>query len=138
MIKKILIPFLIFILIIAGGAYYYVFVYSIQNHRNVNKEEALVVIADSLIQAYSNNETNANAKYLNKVLEIKGILIDTATNQQHALTLTMGDKNNLSFVYVTLNKLPTTPIIIGDTIMVRGICNGILSDVVINDAILIK
>ena len=138
MIKKILIPFLIITLIAAGAIYYYVFVYSIQNHRNIIKEEAIIVVADSLIQVYSDNEISANAKYLNKVLEIKGILIDTATNQQQALTLTMGDKNSLSFVYVTLNSLPTFTFKLGDSVKVKGVCAGLLSDVVINDAVLIK
>lgn len=138
MIKKLLIPFLIILLVAGASVYYYVFIYSTQHHRNINKEESVFIVADSLIQAFGNNETSANAKYLNKVLEIKGVLIDTATNQQQALTLTMGDKNNLTFVYVTLNSLPTTSFKLGDSIKVKGVCAGLLSDIVINDAVLIK
>ena len=122
----------------AGAVYYYVFVYSVQNHRNINKEEAITILADSLIQNFTINEASANAKYLNKVLEVKGVVIDTASNQQGKLTLTVGNTNNLSNVFVTLSTLPIPPIKLNDSISIKGVCSGYLSDVVISDAEIVQ
>jgi hypothetical protein len=118
--------------------YYYVFVYSVQNHRNINKETAITIIADTLIQQYADNEINANTIYLNKVLIIKGVLIDTATNQQGNYTVTIGNPMSLSNVYITLNERPNYKLIINDSLQIKGVCTGLLSDVIINEAQVIK
>ena len=113
---------------------FYVLVYSVENHRNINKETAISIIADTLIQQYADNETNANAVYLNKVLLIKGVLIDTVTNQQGNLTVTVGNPMSLSNVYITLNERPNYKLIINDSIQIKGVCTGLLSDVIFNEA----
>jgi hypothetical protein len=138
MFKRLLVPVLLFLLITIAAVYYYVFVYSVQNHRNINKETAITIIADDLIQQYTDNEINANTTYLNKVLMIKGVLIDTATNQQGNLTVTIGNPMSLSNVYITLNERPNYKLIINDSIQIKGVCTGLLSDVIINEAQVIK
>ena len=138
MIKRLFVPVLLFLLITIAAVYYYVFVYSVQNHRNINKETAITIIADDLIQQYTDNEINANTTYLNKVLMIKGVLIDTATNQQGNLTVTIGNPMSLSNVYITLNERPNYKLIINDSIQIKGVCTGLLSDVIINEAQVIK
>lgn len=138
MFKKIILPLLVVALLAAGSAYYYVFVYSVQNHRNINKEEAITILADSLIQEFTNNEASANSKYLNKVLAIKGVVLDTASNQQGKPTLTVGNANNLSNVFVTLDAPLTHPIKLNDSISIKGVCSGYLSDVVISDALVVE
>ena len=134
MIKRLFVPVLLFILITIAAVYYYVFVYSVQNHRNINKETAITIIADDLTQQYADNETNANTTYLNKVLLIKGVLLDTATNQQGKPTVTIGNPLSLSNVYITLNERPNYKLLINDSIHIKGVCTGLLSDVIINEA----
>ena len=138
MLKKVIFPLLIIALVAAGAVYYYVFVYSVQNHRNINDEDAITVIADSLSQNFATDEVIANAKYLNKVLEVKGVVIDTASNQLGKPTLTIGNASSMANVFVTLSERPVAPIKLNDTIRVKGICNGFLSDVVINDATIVE
>ena len=138
MLKKVILPLLIIALIAAGAVYYYVFVYSVQNHRNINDEDAITVIADSLAQHFTNDEAIANAKYLNKVLAVKGIVIDTASNQQGKPTVTIGNASSMANVFVTLSERPVAAIKLNDTIRVKGICSGFLSDVVISDAAIVE
>ena len=138
MLKKVILPLLIIALVAAGAVYYYVFVYSVQNHRNINDEDAITVVADSLAQHFTNDEVIANAKYLNKVLEIKGVVIDTASNQQGKATVTIGNVSSMANVFVTLGERPVVAIKLNDTIRVKGICSGFLSDVVINDATIVE
>jgi hypothetical protein len=122
----------------AGAVYYYVFVYSVQNHRNINDEQAISIIADSLAQQFTNDEAVANTIYLNKVIDVKGVVIETASNQLGIPTLTIGNVNNMSNVFITLSERPKLPIKLNDTLRVKGICSGFLSDVVINDATIIE
>lgn len=138
MFKKVILPLLIIALVAAGAVYYYVFVYSVQNHRNINDEQAISIIADSLAQQFTNDEAVANTIYLNKVLDVKGVVIDTASNQLGIPTLTIGNVNNMSNVFITLSERPKLPIKLNDTLRVKGICSGFLSDVVINDATIIE
>lgn len=138
MFKKVILPLLVIALVAAGAVYYYVFVYSVQNHRNINDEQAISIIADSLAQLFTNDEAVANTIYLNKVIDLKGVVIDTASNQLGILTLTIGNVNNMSNVFITLSERPKLPIKLNDTIRVKGICSGFLSDVVINDATIIE
>lgn len=138
MFKKIILPLLVVALLAAGAVYYFVFVYSVKNHRNINKEEAISILADSLIQEFTNNEANANTKYLNKILAIKGVVIDTASNQQGTPTLTVGSANNLSNVFVTLSVPLEHPIKLNDSIRIKGVCSGYLSDVVISEAFVVE
>lgn len=138
MFKKVILPLLIIALVAAGAVYYYVFVYSVQNHRNINDEQAISIIADSLAQQFTNDEAVANTIYLNKVIDVKGVVIDTASNQLGIPTLTIGNVNNMSNVFITLSERTKLPIKLNDTLRVKGICSGFLSDVVINDATIIE
>lgn len=138
MLKKVILPLLIIALVAAGAVYYYIFVYSVRNHRNINNEDAITVIADSLAHYFTHDEAIANANYLNKVLLVKGIVIDTASNQQGEPTVTIGNLSNMANVFVTLSERPVVAIKLNDTILVKGICSGFLSDVVINDAIIVE
>lgn len=138
MLKKVILPLLIIALVAAGAVYFYVFVYSVQNHRNINDEDSITVVADSLAQHFINDEAIANAKYLNKVLAVKGIVIDTASNQQGKPTVTIGNASSMANVFVTLSERPVGAIKLNDTIRVKGICSGFLSDVVISDATIVE
>jgi hypothetical protein len=121
--------------ITALGGYYYVFVYSKTHHRNVQSEKGLVIQADSLSAAYQANEKNANALYLNKAVEISGTIVSIDKNQEGKITLIIGRSDSFSNVSVTL--ISTTPISqkIGETITIKGVCTGALSDVIITEGV---
>jgi len=121
--------------ITALGGYYYVFVYSKTHHRNVQSEKGLVIQADSLSAAYQANEKNANVLYLNKAVEVSGTIVSIDKNQEGKITLIIGSADSFSNVSVTL--ISTTPIShkIGETITIKGVCTGALSDVIITEGV---
>ncbi len=104
--KKIIIIGGIVLLAVGFGVYKYTY----QSHRDISSEEAAFVITvDELHQKFVNDETNANTTYLDKTIEIKGIItaIDTTTN-----TIVLNEKlfgmlmdNNLT--NVSLNREAT-------------------------------
>lgn len=122
--------------ITALGGYYYVFVYSKTHHRNVQSEKGIVIQADSLSAAYQANEKNANALYLNKAVEISGTIVSIDKNQEGKITLIIGSADSFSNVSVTL--ISTAPLTqkIGETITIKGVCTGALSDVIITEGVI--
>ena len=134
MVKKLLIIGVILAMLIATTGYYYVFVYSVKNHRDVNNEAAISISATALTKAFVENEQTANQKYLNQAIEVKGAVLNIAYDQSLQKTVLMGSEMELSNVFITL-KDTTKGIKIGDTINVKAICNGFLSDVVLVDGV---
>lgn len=132
--KKLLIIGFVLALIIAAAGYYYVFIYSVQNHRDINKENAISISAATLTNAFLSNEQAANQQYLNKVIEVRGAVVQIGHDQSLQKTVLIGSEMELSNVFVTL-KDSATAFKIGDTILVKAICNGFLSDVVLIDGV---
>ena len=121
--------------ITALGGYYYVFVYSKTHHRNVQSEKGLVIQADSLSAAYQANEKNANTLYLNKAVEVSGTIVSIDKNQEGKITIILGRSDSFSNVSITL--ISTAPLFqkIGETITIKGVCTGALSDVIITEGV---
>ena len=121
--------------ITALGGYYYVFVYSKTHHRNVQSEKGIVIQADSLSAAYQADDKNANALYLNKAVEISGTIVSIDKNQEGKITLIIGRPDSFSNVSVTLISITPITQKIGETITIKGVCTGALSDVIVTEGV---
>jgi hypothetical protein len=119
---------------IAFSAYYYIFIYSSNNHRQVQSETAIAITSDSLVAKYQADEKLANSLYLNKAVAVTGNLLSIDKNQEGKTTLVIGRSDSFSNVSVTM--ISTAPITqkVGESITIKGLCTGALSDVVITDA----
>ena len=133
--KKIILSALVVILLAASVGYYYVFVYSKTHHRNVQSEKGIVIVADSLSAQFQANEKEANSKYLNKAIQVTGIIVSIDKNQEGKITVIIGRADSFSNVSVTL--ISTTPLTqkVGETITIKGVCTGALSDVIITEGV---
>ena len=109
-------------------------------HRSVRKEEAAFKMSVSeLVNAFSNDETQANALYLGKVLEVEGTLKEMIMNDS-TLVLLMGDSTEMTGVSCYLQKDQKhrySMLKRGESVSVKGICNGMLLDVVLDKCILL-
>ena len=120
---------------IAFGIYYYVFVYSSQHRRQVQSETGIVITSDSLVAKYQADEKLANSLYLNKAVVVTGVILSIDKNQEGKTTLVLGRSDSFSNVSVTM--ISTAPITqkVGESITIKGLCTGALSDVVITDGV---
>ena len=120
---------------IAFGIYYYVFVYSSQHRRQVQSETGIVITSDSLVAKYQADEKLANSLYLNKAVVVTGVILSIDKNQEGKTTLVIGRSDSFSNVSVTM--ISTAPITqkVGESITIKGLCTGALSDVVITDGV---
>jgi len=132
---------LIVILILAIGSGIFVYLQWNKPHRDPEKEKGLAVSAEQLFNDYEQNETTANGQYLNKTLEISGIVIDKGQNQEGTPTLMLEAGRPMSGVQLTFNikfKDKLADLNVGDKIVAKGICTGFLTDVIITDAVLLE
>ncbi len=104
-------------------------------HRKAEDEKGIPVVAAALVQAYQSNEQTANKTYLNKTLEVKGILKEAGKNQAGQPTALFESEDPMSSVFCTMRdkNVALTP---GKEITVKGFCSGYTTDVLLTDCIL--
>ncbi|MGZ3944349.1 MAG: OB-fold protein [Mucilaginibacter sp.] len=132
--KKIIFGAIALVLVVATSGWYYVFEYSKTHHRNVENEDAVVVTATQIVKEYESNEKSANTKYLNKAIEVKGVVEKKEKDQAGNTTLTLKSGDQFSNIFCTLKS--GAPAVKDSVVIVKGVCTGFLSDVVLNDAVI--
>jgi hypothetical protein len=135
--KKIILIALTFVFTSVLGVWYYVFQYSKTHHRNVESEDAVIITAAKIVKDYQTNETAANNNYLNKAVEVKGEVLKENKDQAGNMTVTIKSGDAFSNIFCTLK--PGIRLGVKDSVIViKGICSGFLSDVVLDDAVVVN
>lgn len=116
------IGFIITILVLAGVATGY-FLWN-KPHKDVSSAKGLQVNAAELYQAFITDSAAANAKYIDKVVEVKGVIKSTNFNQQQQVIVALQTNNNDAAVNCTLEQKDAV-IKSGAEIRLKGICTGL-------------
>jgi hypothetical protein len=119
--------------LIAGSAFYAIF---FKPHRSVESEAAITVTAVGLFNEYTANETEANKKYLDKAVEVTGEIMEVTSDMQRHPVVVLATDDILFGVRCTMTEEQAN-LKAGDTVSIKGICKGFLSDVIITDGILL-
>ena len=110
-------------------------------HRSVKGVEAAFDLSVSeLTEAFTNDESKADSMYTGKVIQVSGPLRKMIANDS-TLILMMGDDKGPMGVscYLEKSQIPKAENLApGESITVKGICNGMLMDVILDNAILVK
>ena len=112
-----------------------------KSHREIAAEEAVVFLqAPELFNAYTSNEVRADSLYLNKVLQVQGAVENILHNEQGAITLVLEgtDLFGISCELAESETQKAAQIKIGNTVILKGLCNGMLVDVVLAKCVLIE
>ncbi len=136
--KKLIIAVLLVGVLSFVGVYYFVFYRPTHHVRDIANESAIVVSAKDIVKEFQTNESASNTKYLNKVAEISGEVLEAKKDQTGKPTVTLKSDDSFSNVFVTLRGDKQLEVKGGATITIRGVVTGFLSDVVINDGIVVK
>lgn len=135
MIKK-----LIFTILILGVAGVSIVVYLFRKpHQSIlNATPKFSLSAANFAGEYEKSEKEANAKYLNNVIEVEGVVVEKTLDEKGLLNLTLQgiDLSGVSCVFDKKNKANVMKYKEGDKIKVKGICTGVLMDVVLVDCVL--
>lgn len=130
-----LVSCLLLLIILAGVFMYY------KPHRSVGESDvAFKISAIDLFNDFKEDEAKANTAYLDKVLEVHGILMQI-TFDDSGVALMLGDRQldaGISCHMTDDDKGQFRKIKEGDIVTVKGICNGMLFDVVLDKCVLVQ
>jgi len=103
--------------------------------------------AVDLIAAFEKDEKKGNAVYLDKIIEVKGILRQLERDSKGFYSLVLGDENSMSAVRCSMDathQQDMEKLQEGTVIVVKGACTGFTtgellgSDVFLNRCVMIK
>ena len=139
MIKKVIIPLAVVLLAVAGILLARNYIFRPASTSVEDEKTDISLEAATLLRAFEENETRANAEYLDKVVAITGIIGEIYQDEQYT-TLTLKEPGAFSGISCTFenSSLEDTDFSIGEEIRVRGLCTGYLMDVVLIKCVLIE
>ena len=125
---------IVLLLVIAGVIIGWMYLY--KPNRSVANEKGIEITAAQLVKAFQTNEAEANAKYLDKTLQVTGTVLTYEKNQEGQATIMISSEDPMTGVFCTLKE--NVNLSVGSTVTVKGFCSGMLSDVRIREAVIIK
>lgn len=137
--KKNLPYLLVFLVLVIAIVGYYG--YSEYNRPHKDTEALQVqekIEATAIIAAFENDETAANTKYLNKVIQVTGAVISAEADKDGVITVYLSDGVSMASVSCALEKNKNYTLETfkkGNTVVITGLCNGYLTDVIMNRCI---
>ena len=132
-----IIIFSILFLGLAGGGYgLYLFNKPLQN---LDKKKAeLLVQSEVLYSTFEENEENANATYIDKVIEVKGKVYKVEKNE-NGTTIFLEAGSLMGYVLCEMDPTGNyDDINEGTIVVIKGICTGYLMDVVLSRSVVVK
>ncbi|WP_027077244.1 OB-fold protein [Maribacter antarcticus] len=115
----------------------------ITRENNVNIAAAhteIQISSESLISSFLNNESSANSEYIEKTIEIAGVIKDITFLNNRYTVLLQGETDFSCVIcdmqsnqYKSIKKLE-----LGQNIVLKGICKGFLMDAIFLDCIILN
>ena len=104
-------------------------------HKDINKAGSdLKIEAAALFAEYSQDETTADSLYLDKIVEVSGIVKEVSPDDEGNISVTLESGEELFGVICQLDNLSEQKKIdfqIGEEVSFKGICTGMLMDVLL-------
>ena len=123
------------VLVSAAGYGFYMFY---KPHQGIaNKEAAFTMDSKKLFDEFSENENASNSKYLGKIISVYGRVADKAVDANGSFSLIMegGDFAGVGCQFDKSVETEMQNTKKGQVIKVKGICTGMLMDVVLVDCV---
>jgi hypothetical protein len=128
-------------IVLAFGAGIGLFLYNLPQRAVATEAPAFRLTARELVARYNREESQANALYLDQVLEVTGPVGQIITGSSGETTLILREEGEVFGVICTLDG--DQPEMVrqvkpGETVKVKGLCTGMLMDVVLVRCVLLE
>jgi uncharacterized protein YxeA len=134
--KKTILIILILGLIVGGVTAYLLWN---KPHRTADEKPFASLTANDLFVEFSTNEAAAWEKYRDKVIQVAGTVEEVKTDASGNTDIVFTTEDILGKVIITLKQgAKAESTVIGTHLEVKGICNGFLSDVLLNQGVIAK
>ncbi|MCB0597633.1 MAG: hypothetical protein H6557_31345 [Lewinellaceae bacterium] len=104
-------------------------------HQNMDKAKVDVALeASELFTAFETNEAEANEKYLDKIIKVSGTVKEVSTDDKGNISVTLESGSEMFGVVCQMDDLTKhakTNFEPGEQITFKGVCTGMLMDVVL-------
>ena len=133
-----MIAFIIIALILLVSAVGYGFYLYYKPHQGIaNKEAAFTLESKKLFNEFNDDETASNKKYLGKIVTVYGRVADKAVDANGTFSLIMegGDFAGVGCQFDKSVVSAMQNVKKGQVLKVKGICTGMLMDVVLIDCV---
>lgn len=98
----------------------------------------LKISAEELFAAYESDESAANDRFLGKTIEVSGVVQEVARNLENGTTTVLLKTDGLlGAVSCELAASVDEALNSGDPVKLKGICSGMLMDVVLNRCVIL-
>ncbi|MDX2304991.1 MAG: hypothetical protein NW226_19425 [Microscillaceae bacterium] len=121
------------LLVFLGLAFAFGYMYYKPHPKASGKPADFIVTAQEFLKSYTEDEAAADAKYLDKIIEVKGLIKQISPADDGSMTITLGDKSEIGGVSAALLQTETEKIKnlkVGDKVTIKGFCSGYLMDVI--------
>ena len=125
--KKKIIASILLLGIIGAGIGYYMYSKPLASINSMKTDHQ--ISSTDLLEVFEDDETVANEKYLDKVIEVTGTVIKAET-LNGTTSIYLSTENDLSNIICQLEKEDDS-IKKGQEVTIKGICTGYLMDVVL-------
>lgn len=134
--KKILITILI-LAFIGGGIGLYLWN---KPHRTAERETPVAIVnAEELFQQFSSDESNTTARYIDKTVQVSGVINRISTTDSGDLRVALATSDALAEVLCTMKKGEVlTDYQDGMSITIKGICIGFDTDVQLQQSVVVN
>ncbi|MBX7243143.1 MAG: OB-fold putative lipoprotein [Bacteroidia bacterium] len=133
---------LIIILMLSAGAGYYGYKEFTREHESLNETKADIAMPSSeLIAAFTNDENKANAQFLDKIISVRGVVKSVQKDDKGLYTVFLGSEGEMSSVSCQVDDKESATVQNlkpGDKVTFKGVCTGMLMDVVLIRCVLQK
>lgn len=104
----------------------------------VDNKKGVAITATDLAAAYTANEETANTQYLNKVIEVNGIIGETEQNQDGGSMIILQTGDPMAEVQCAMREKGVT-VAKGASVTIKGFCSGSgMTGVSLTDCIIVK
>jgi hypothetical protein len=127
------------VFLIALGSVFAALSLYFKKHKDLSTTRAdYVLTATDLQKEFENNEQTASEKYVNKIIEVTGMVTSVNLDDSSNINISLKTGSDLSSVICTFASSDTTEFKKGEEITLRGDCSGFLMDVLLNNCAIIR
>jgi len=127
----------ILILIVLAGLY----LFNKQHPDLAGIRADYVITASALYADFESDEQAATLKYADKIIQVTGTVTIIETNADGTVNITLGNENMFGGVICTFQGVSDPAemgIASGTEVIIKGICSGMLMDVLLNNCVIEK
>jgi len=117
-----------------GGILAALIMYNKKHPDTAKAKPDFVVTATALQKEFEDNEKDASARYINKILEVTGTIASVTPDDSIHINISLKTGNDMSSVICTFLSNGRQPdFLTGNEITLRGECSGFLMDVLLKN-----